>query len=239
MFIELAIVLVIVGVMTWAASSGFENSSNLRDRERAMKLGEVLRESVRAFTLLNARLPCPDTSGSGWEGDASGICASNAESGWFPYRSLGLDRPDTRYLAAYAVYRRTSAVAESDADTVVRKERTGDAAGTARYQDGYDLLKALNNAQTDALSQSRTRLTGNDSTEGVIDCLTNVRSNPAFFLVLPLGTRGTNTNPFEVPHGIDSNCAWASGTAYSQTRDDVVIAESLSTLSGWLSVRTR
>ena len=222
----------------WTVSGAYDNSQVLRDREQAFSQGEVLREAVRAFALTNARLPCPDTTGTGWEGDAAGTCNLTADAGWLPYRSLGLDRPSNRFLAAYSVYRRADTDAARDADTVVRKERTGNSAGNTGYQDTRDLIVALGNASGDPASPARTRLTGNDGTEGAVDCTSNIRSHPAFFIVIALGDAAGSASAFEVPNGAGSNCAWTPGKGLQQGRDDVVIAEPSRVLSGWLGART-
>ena len=235
--VEFSIVLLIVGLLTWTVSAAYDNSQALRDREQAFSQGEVLREAVRAFALTNARLPCPDTTGTGWEGDAAGTCDAAADSGWLPYRSMGLERPHTRFLAAYSVYRRSDANAALDADTAVRKERTGNPAGSQGYQDARDLMVALGNASSDPASPARTRLTGNDGTEGAIDCTSNIRSHPAFFIVIPLGDLAGSASGFEAPNGTSNNCAWTPEKGLQQGRDDVVIAEPLQALSGWLAAR--
>lgn len=237
-FVELTIVLIVIGVMTWTVSQAYENSMVLRDREAATQQGEVLRDALRSFALKNARLPCPDTAGRGWEGDASGICTAVTDVGWFPYRSLGFERPQSRFLATYAVYRRADATAALDADMVLRKERTGDSPGNVHFQDSRDLVTALNNAINDPVSATRARLTGNDGTEGAVDCIGNIRSHPAFFIVIALGENGGTPSGFEPPHGVTSNCAWAPGKPLQNGQDDVVIAESLQTLAGWLGARS-
>lgn len=236
-FVELAIVLAVVGLMTWAVTSAYANSTVLRDRTRAQALGESLRDALRAFALVQRRLPCPDTNGNGWEGDATGACAPVDHAGAFPYRSLGLALPQERYFAAYLVYRRASAVAANDADLVVRQERTGNVAGDPGFQNVRDLIAALNNAVNDPLSPARARLTGNDGADGAVDCASNVRSHPSFALVLPLEARSAGGSRFETPHGVGIACAWAPDTGATSARDDVVITEPLGALAGWLAAR--
>lgn len=237
-FVEMAVVLALVGLMAWAVSTAYGNSAALRDRDRAVQVGESLRQALRAFALVNARLPCPDTAGSGWEGNAAGNCAAGDQAGGFPYRSLGMDLPSANFRAAYAVYRRASATPALDADLAVRLERTGDSLGDPHYRDARDLIVALNNAAGDALSASRTRLTGDDGPEGAIDCTANIRSHPAFLVVLPLDSKDGTGHLFETPHGSGIACAWAPGTGMTQARDDVVMAEPLTSLAGWLGART-
>jgi len=235
--VELSIVLLSLGLLTWAVAGAYDNSNALRDRDRAVQAGESLREALRGFALRNARLPCPDTAGTGWEGDASGTCPANAEAGWLPYRSLGLDLPAASLRALYSVYRNSGAAA-GDADLAVATERTGDAAGTPGYRNARDLMAGLTYAAGESTSAAHTRLTGNDGTDGAVDCAANVRSHPAFFVVLPLEDRDSDGSRFDIPHTPGSACAYAPGTAMTLNRDDVVAAESLVALTGWLGART-
>lgn len=234
--VEMALVLVITGLMTWAVTSAYGNSTMVRDRQRATQMGETLRENLRAFALANGRLPCPDTDGDGWEGDASGQCHTT-EAGWMPYRSLGMELPDARYRAAYAVYRRAAATAAADADLALRLERTGDVPGDAHYQDARDLITALNNAMGDAPSAAHTRLTGNAAGEGAVDCSSNVRSHPAWLAVLPLEDRSGDGDRFDGPHRVGTACSVPPGMSVTHDADDVVVAEPLQALAGWLGAR--
>lgn len=238
-FVEIAVVLAVAGMLTWGVSSAYTNTAALRDRDRAVQSGEALRQAVRAFALTNAKLPCPDTDGDGWSGDPAGTCNTTDQAGWFPYRTLGLDLPEPAFRAAYSVYRRASAVPASDADLVATLERTGDSPGDPHYRDARDLIAALNNASADLLSVSRARLTGDDGAEGAVDCAANIRSHPAFFVVIPVDSKNGAASRFEAPHGIASTCAWSPGTALSQARDDVVMAEPFNSLAGWLGARVQ
>lgn len=234
--IELSVVLLATGLLGWAVASGYGNAAALQDRDRARQSAESLREGLRAFALRNGRLPCPDTGGSGWEGDAAGACASGAEAGWLPYRSLGLDLPPDALRAAYGVYRNRNATG-GDADLAVATERTGDAAGTPGYRNARDLVAGLAIAGRQALTTAHVRLTGDDAAEGAVDCAANVRSHPAFFIVVPLEDRDGDGNRFDAPHTAGAPCAYAPGTALRSDRDDVVVAESLDALAGWIGAR--
>ncbi|KQM70126.1 prepilin-type N-terminal cleavage/methylation domain-containing protein [Xylophilus sp. Leaf220] len=234
--VELSVVLVVLGLLGWAVAGSYDNTGALRDRDRATQSAESLREALRAFALRNGRLPCPDSSGTGWEGDAAGVCTPGTEGGWLPYRSLGLDVPADAWHAAYGVYR-NSAAAGGDADLAVATERTGDAAGTPGYRNARDLMAGLVIAGNQAVSPAHARLTGNDGTDGSVDCAANVRSHPAFFVVVPLEDRSDDGNRFDAPHAVGTACASTPGTAMTAVRDDVVAAESLAALTGWLGAR--
>ena len=234
--IELSVVLLAMGLLGWAVASGSGNSAALQDRDRARQSAESLRETLRAFALRNGRLPCPDTGGSGWEGNAAGVCASGVEAGWLPYRSLGLDLPPDALRAAYGVYRNRNATG-GDADLAVATERTGDAAGTPGYRNARDLMAGLVIAGRQPLAVDHARLTGDDAGEGAVNCAANVRSHPAFFIVVPLDDRDGDGNRFDAPHTAGAPCAYAPGTALRIDRDDVVAAESLASLTGWIGAR--
>lgn len=107
--VELSIVLLALGVLGWAVAGSYGNAGTVRDRDGAVQTAETLREALRAFALRNGRLPCPDSAGAGWEGDASGACIDGVEAGWLPYRTLGLDVPQDALRAAYGVYRNKAA----------------------------------------------------------------------------------------------------------------------------------
>lgn len=234
--VELSLALLVMGLLAWAVSGAYDNSSALRDRDRATQSAESLREALRAFALRNGRLPCPDSSGTGWEGDATGVCADATEAGWLPYRSLGLDLPPDALHAAYGVYRNQAATG-GDADLAVATERTGDIPGSPSYRNARDLMAGLSIAGNETLSVAHTRLTGNDGTDGAVDCTANLRSHPAFFIVVPLEDRSNDGNRFDAPHGVGTACAYMPGTAMRNDRDDVVAAESLAALTGWLGAR--
>lgn len=234
--VELSIVLVVLGLVGWAVAGSYGNTAALRDRDRATQSAESLREALRAFALRNGRLPCPDSGGTGWEGDAAGACAPGTEAGWLPYRSLGLDVPAEALHAAYSVYRNKTA-AGGDADLAVATERTGDAAGTPGFRNARDLMAGLSIAGNEAVTAAHTRLTGNDGTDGPVDCAANVRSHPAFFIVVPLEDRSNDGNRFDAPHAAGTACAFTPGAAMTNVRDDVVAAESLAALTGWLGAR--
>lgn len=236
-FVELAIVMTVVGLMGWAVSAAYGNTGMVRERNQAVQLGESLKAAVRGFALVNARLPCPDTDGDGWEGGPSGVCGPGDQTGWFPYHSMGMDQPEMLYRVAYAVYRRPGNTPASDADLVMRIDRTGDSPGDPHFQDARDLIVALNNAGADLPSTTKARLTGNDGSEGPADCTQNVRSHPAFFVIFPLVDRSGDGNRFDGPHDLAIACAMTPGVGVTLVRDDVVVAESLATLAGWLGAR--
>lgn len=232
--VELAVAIAVVAFITWAVSAAYGNTGHTRDRARAQALGEMLRENLRAYALANARLPCPDVAATGWEGDATGACAAGAVVGWFPYRSVGLEVPSDGFRALYAVYRHAVAPDTADADLAVRKERTNDLAGSGTFQDVHDFIQGLRNAA----AETATPVAARAITTGAADCTAGPRSNPAFWLVLPLQDSDGNGSPFDGLHSPTSVCAFAPDVPSDSTRDDVVLAEPFSVLAGWLHART-
>jgi type II secretory pathway pseudopilin PulG len=244
--IELALVLLVLGVTTWAIAGSYGNSAIAGERDLARAHGQTLLNNLRAFALNNGRLPCPDTAAigsvnSGWETvSAAGTCAvATTETGMFPYRSLGLEMPDNQLRAAYGVYR-NSAVR---ADLTVQAERTDIPAVASSVLDTRDFIAALNFAATASSPPSATHLylTGDNLTLGAVNCATTVLSNQAFVLVMPLRDRNGAGNEFDGIHNAfsagTSVCASAPSTPFSLNMDDVVVAESFAGLSGWLAPR--
>lgn len=232
--IELSVSLAALALLTWAVSGAYGNGMKQGARDNAIAQGETLREAIRAFALRNRRLPCPDTSGSGWEGDASGVCVGGAETGWMPYRSLGMDIPASPLRAAYSVYRN----AAINADLAVATERTGSVAGSASYQDIRDLIGGLAIANGQIPAPGHLYLTGDDGLAGAVDCNNNKVAVPAYVVVLALQDSNGDGSLFDGVHtGLPGNvaCFQSQNTPPTAGRDDVVISEGTSALMGWLS----
>lgn len=238
---ELAIALAALGLMTWAVAGAYGNAGSQRDRDEARVHGQQMLEAVRAFALTNARLPCPDTDGDGWEGNVLGGCPANAQTGWLPYASLGLDLPHPRVRAAYGVYRNAAASA-GNADLAVRAERSNpaDTAGDPGYQNVRDLIAALNFAAAQSVAADKVYLTGDGGVQGAVDCGANLRSHPALVLVMPVSDRDNSGSRFDGVHAAPpamGSCFQPPATAETSVRDDVVVTDSLSSLAGWLAAR--
>ena len=141
--------------------------------------------------------------------------------------------------AAYGVYRNAAA----NADLTVLAERTDIPALATSALDARDLIIALNFAAAATAPAAATHLylTGDNQTQGAVDCAANVRANPAFVLVMPLRDRDGVGNEFDGIHNAFSTsaslCASAPGTPFSAQTDDVVVAESFAALGGWLQSR--
>ena len=245
--VELALVLLVLGIATWAAAGAYANIGVMTERDLARAHAQTMQNALRSFALTNGRLPCPDsaaigTGNSGWETvSATGVCTSaTTETGMLPYKSLGLDLPDSRLLAAYGVYRNPLA----NADLTSLAERTDIPTLATSRLDAKDLIAALNFAGVSAATPSAAHLylTGDGQALGAVDCAANIRSNQAFVLIIPLRNRDGVNNEFDGIHSAFANgaslCASAPGTPFGLMTDDVIVAESFTTLSGWLAARS-
>lgn len=230
--LELTLTLVVMGLVGALIAGAYGRSGSAVDRGKAQASVTTLRQAVLAFTLANRRLPCPDGVGTGWEGDAAGTCAAGLNLGFVPYLSLGLSQPSDPQRGLLGVYR--SAVV----DLAVPTERSGDSAASPTFQGLGDLLRGLTLAAAQPVSTGLPYLTGNNAQQGAVACAARVLSNPAFVIVLPVADRVGNGNPFEGPHAgllTGQRCVVSPGRASDFDFDDVVVAESLHTLMGWLA----
>lgn len=240
--LELAVVLAALGLLAWRGVGVLEAGQAQRVREQAKGELQTLRDRLRTYALQNKRLPCPDLTGSGWEGDNTGACGV-ATTGWVPYQTLGMDLPTQALRASYAVFRvPNEADARLDADLAVSKERTGNAAGELAYQDVHDLIRAIQNAasQTEgAVLVSQPHVTGNAGGGGAIDCAANAVTNVAFRLIVPLQDQNGDGDRFDGVNGLHALCTQGPDTARTLVNDDVVLTEGFPALSGWLYARAQ
>lgn len=235
--VEMAIVLVVAALISWAAFSAYATVSAQQELERGRTEAQQLQAILRAFALRHGRLPCPDASstGNGYESlNASNECTSGIQLGWFPYVSVGLENPTAKLRARYAVLRAPNADLAQDADLAVARERTGDAAGDATYLDASDLIAGLNNASLLPVVATRPYLTGDAGPSGAIDCAANLVMAAAYWVVVPLEDRDGDGNRLDPPNATTSLCAANPSAPLRFVSDDVVVAESPQQLAGWL-----
>ncbi|MDP3226543.1 MAG: prepilin-type cleavage/methylation domain-containing protein [Acidovorax sp.] len=235
--LEVAIALVVAGLLSWASFSAYETVTSQQEIERGRAEGQQLQSILRAFALRHGRLPCPDVgvAASGYESLAGLECAAGNQLGWFPYVSLGLQIPQEALRARYAVFRaRRDDNRLRDADLAVSLERTGDVESEANYNDVTDLIAGLNNASGLSVATSRPHLTGDAGAAGAINCTTNVVMSVAYWVVVPLKDADNNGNRLDAPHATTSLCAAGPSAPLRFGADDVVVAESPAQLAGWL-----
>lgn len=232
--LEVSLALVVAGLMSWAAFSGYQAVTDQQERERAVAEADQLQSVIRAFALRHGRLPCPAALPDGYETTGSEGCVSGNDVGWFPYVSAELSLPDERLMARYSVYRAEDPVFAKDADLAVVKERTGDASGEMTYRDVTDLIVALHNVSELPVSPARTHLTGDGGAAGVVDCAANRVMAAAYWLVVPLQDRDGDGHRLDAPHTMEGRCAASPSTGLRFGSDDVTAAESPAQLAGWL-----
>lgn len=229
--LELSMSLAVMGVIGVLVANAYSGSGSGVERTRELAEAEQVRQAVRAFTLANKRLPCPDalTSGLGWEN-----CTAGLVMGYVPYQALGLTQPPANRRGLYGVYRNAGA----NADLAVAAERSvpADTQSEPGFRDIADLMIGIANGSAQTLSTTQPYLTGNGAQAGEVNCATVQLSNPAFVVVLP--TSDQRGAPFDAPHDAlltGARCVVSPGRASSFGFDDVVVAESFHTLMGWLA----
>lgn len=235
-FVETSVVLALAGLLSWAAFGAYESVNDQRSRQQGLDAALELQSHLRSFSLRHGRLPCPDPSalGTGYEGTTDDACSPGNQVGWFPYVGLGLAVPQDGLKARYAVFRAEHSNLAQDADLAITKERTGDAADDAPYQNVSDLIVALNNIGELSLSPSRAYLTGDGGPTGPIDCAANPVTAVAYWMVLPLSDRDGSGDRLDAPHTASSPCASSPAAPVRNDSDDVVLSESPAQLAGWL-----
>ena len=234
-FVEMAVVLTIASLLSWASFNAYETLRDDQDRSQARVLASELQAHLRAFSMRYGRLPCPDfsASGTGLE-NSPAPCTGSGEIGWFPYISLGLVVPEEAWRARYGVFRVADADPQKDADLAVAKERTNDPVSDVRYQDVSDLIVALNNAAGMSLSTSHPYLTGDGGAAGPVNCAGNGVLNVAYWLVIPLKDRSGDGARLDPPQTLNGRCVQSPTAAPTPDNDDVVLSESPVQLAGWL-----
>lgn len=233
--LETAIALVVAGLMSWAAFSGYEVIAAQKNMERARAEAQQLRTVVRAFAMRHGRLPCPSAdAANGYESLVSGSCASGRQVGWFPYVSAGLEVPEDGMRARYAVFRDANVDVTKDADLATSKERTGDAAGSTTFHHATDLVAALNTASLLSFSDERPYLTGDGGVAGAMDCAANHVMAVAYWIMIDLQDKDGDGLRLDLPHKENTPCAVSPFAVNRLDFDDVVEAESHVQLAGWL-----
>jgi hypothetical protein len=86
MLIEVAASVAVLGLLA-ATSFGIFRDANVAQEGRAAAASiHEARQRVLEFALANGRLPCPDMTGNGVEGDAAGNCPPAQGYGFLPNR---------------------------------------------------------------------------------------------------------------------------------------------------------
>lgn len=242
--VELAVVVGVLGLLTVTALSSFDNLGQARRHNTARAHAETARQALYAFALRNKRLPCPDLSSNGDTGfeGSNGSCTANANVGWLPYASLGLDVPVRGERLRYGVHRGASTT-----DLVAPTRESADQPDL-EYIGGFGsaLSRMVASTTTAPLASQPHYISGGTPTQCGSGGAGTRMVNPAFVLVAPVSARDGGTGDA----GFDgaNNRAFAQGNGKCVTPpdypgdeyyDDLVVAESATVLLGWLMATTR
>lgn len=180
--VEIGIVVMLCGVVALVAMRALSDGERARGRADNTTALEVSEQALRAYVLRQKRLPCPDSSGTGYEDrNAAGVCNGSAV-GQLPYLTLQLDKP---VLAAgqslrYGYWRDGSVDLANPA-----------AVGLGGDEDlSVPFLDALARAASTDIGTSRPYVAKAGADGDAIQC-DSAGSNPAFVLAaLPAETSG-------------------------------------------------
>lgn len=96
--VEIAIVLVIVGLLISAFLAPLSAQRDLRDYTRTRTDLEQIKEALYGFAIINGRLPCPTTQTNPADvgyGEEAPNCVAPAPEGYLPWKTLGLREVDS------------------------------------------------------------------------------------------------------------------------------------------------
>jgi prepilin-type N-terminal cleavage/methylation domain-containing protein len=230
--LELSVVLLIAALIAAGGSSLMSAITQYNTHKDDIISAELVRQSLLTYLANEKRLPCPDTSGNGWPGDAKGNCTPKMDIGYLPYRVLEATHfphdMANEQRVIYGVYRTPGA------DLVEPVIQVGD--GDPRH---VALVHTLYHAAKKPVDKKHPYVTGpeakpNESDPLAEDC-SRVISNPAFLIIVP-GTQdkegkstlgGINTGVLE------TKCAAAPERKKDSHYGDTVHAESRLELLGW------
>ncbi len=246
--IELAIVIVIIGIVISTVQVFYRDSINVSKFVKIEAQLESINQSLISFVINNKRLPCADTNGDGYEGNTTVTCGAGTanQTGAVPYKTLGMNQMANTQTQlekrniVYGVYRNQNLTLLDDADLATLKERTGDIDLESQYyQNNFDFIKALSNAQNNAVNNGFIYTTGVAAND---DCATFASDNHAYVLV-SAGIEDTdnNGNVFDGVNdalnlnGTGSNCFSSPLKRKSNQYDDVVMVMNFKSLIGRLN----
>jgi len=92
--IELAVVLVIIGLLVGGGIAALTAATEQTRRSETKRQLEHVREALFGFAMSQGRLPCADTDGDGEENYDGTNCDTDAGYGGLPWVDLGLGRRD-------------------------------------------------------------------------------------------------------------------------------------------------
>ncbi len=90
--IELAIVLLVVGLLLGTIMMPLATQFRIRETRAAQEQIEMVRQTLIGFTQSQGRVPCPDTDRDGLENGTAPSCGNS--NGFLPHATLGLPSTD-------------------------------------------------------------------------------------------------------------------------------------------------
>ncbi len=245
--LELAVVLAVIGTVAILGNSVVSHLAKQQERASRAVSVDVARQSLLAYLTRNHSLPCPDLTGTGSPGNATGSCPAGTDIGYLPYSVLGLPMPNAgeelESRIVYGVFRDAGGKADLVAPTKPDSEEL-DADGRNAF------VHTLANAAKRPITTQQPYVTGpfdpntpNAPSNKLENC-GMAASNPAFVLVAP-GTSLTGTSHTTSLLqrggvnakliGTNSKCFAAPDRTPDTAYGDVVHAESKFELLGWFA----
>lgn len=141
--VEIAIVLVIVGIALGGLLTSLAAQVDQRDYAQTRQSMEEIREALMGYALSHGYLPCPAISATnGLEDRAAGVCTAGKRVGFLPWAELGVKKTDSwNNLYRYSV---TPAYASSIALITLSPATARDI--TIQTRDAAGILVNLSNA---------------------------------------------------------------------------------------------
>lgn len=91
MLIEVAASVAVLGLLAATSFGVLRDVTQVRQGRAAAALAGQAKQLTLEFAQAHGRLPCPDLTGNGGEGDATGDCPMTQSFGLLPTRALGMD----------------------------------------------------------------------------------------------------------------------------------------------------
>lgn len=91
MLIEIAASIAVLGLLAATSFGVLRDVSHVREGRAAAALASQAKQLTLEFAMAHGRLPCPDLTGNGGEGDTAGDCPVAQSFGLLPTRTLGMD----------------------------------------------------------------------------------------------------------------------------------------------------
>lgn len=93
--IELAVVLVIIGLMLGGLLVPLSTQMETDKRKETTSTLDAIREALIGYAIINNRLPCPDTNADGLANETCPGVSTQFTAGRLPFASLGISANDT------------------------------------------------------------------------------------------------------------------------------------------------